>query len=111
MEMPETLKLWTIVRDTENKVRAYWFGSYEEFVREECYNEDGHLWVVVPFEEWTAEDLVEIFTNKIDDINYLQWSWLPNELLDNLRNNGASEYECFNIILNIYKTFEEVFII
>lgn len=111
MKMPETLKLWTILRNTENKVKAYWFGSYEEFVRVECYNEDGHLWVAVPFEEWTAEDLVEIFTSKIEDISYHQWSWMPNELLDNLRNNGASESECFNIILNIYKTFEEVFII
>ena len=111
MNIPETLKLWTILRNTENKVKAYWFGTYDEFVRVECYNEDGHLWVEIPFEEWTAEDLVEIFTNKIDDINYHQWSWLPFDLLANLRYNGASESECFNIILEIYKTFEKVFII
>lgn len=65
----------------------------------------------IPFEEWTVEDLVEAFENQIDDICYQQWSWLPSELLDNLRNNGASESECFNIVLNIYKTFEEIFII
>ena len=111
MKMPETLKLWTILRNKENRVKAYWFGSYEEFVRVECYNEDSHLWEAVPFEEWTAEDLVEIFTDKIEDISYHGWTWLPVELLDNLRSNGASESECFNIILNMYKTFEKVFII
>ena len=111
MQIPETLKLWTIVRNTENKIKAYWFGTYEEFVRMECYNEDGHLWKVIPFEEWTAQDLVEIFTNKIDDISYYQWSWLPNELLANLIYNDIKEEDCFNIILDIYKTFEKVFII
>lgn len=110
MNRPESLKLWTIVRNTENKVKAYWFGSYEEFVREECYNEDGHLWVEVPFKEWTSEDLAEVFTNKIEDINYHNWTWMPYLLLDSLRNNGASERECFNIILDTYRRFEREFV-
>lgn len=111
MNKPESLKLWTIVRNTENKVRAYWFGSYEEFVREECYNGDGHLWVEVPFEKWTSEDLAEVFGNKIEDLNYHNWTWMPYTMLTSLKGNNVPEKECFNIILDVYKMFERTLVL
>lgn len=110
MNIPETLKLWTVIRNTHNNVRAYWFGSYEEFLREECYNEDGHLWVEIPFEDWTPEDLAEVFENKIADANYHNWDWMPYTMLTSLYDNNVPEVECFNIILDMYRMFERTLV-
>lgn len=111
MELPKSLSQWTIIRNTENGIKAYWFGSYEDFVWEECCGEDEHLWVTIPFEEWTSDDLAEVFENNIADANYHNWTWLPFRLLASLKYNGASEFECFNILLDTYRNFEQTLMI
>lgn len=102
MKNADLVKEWTVLKNTENNMRCYFYGSYEDFLNENCEEDEQHLWEEVVFDNWTSEDLVEIFRNDLEDANEHNWIWLPISLLGCLKYNNISEKECFDIIAEIY---------
>lgn len=101
MKSTDLAKRWTVLKNTENDMRCYFYGSYEEFLKED-YEDDKHLWVEIPFDNWTSSDLAEIFGNELEDANNHSWTWLPTTLLGCLKHSNVPEKECFDIITGIY---------
>ena len=101
MNKPESLSMWIIARNTDTGIKIIWYGSYDELIEEE---NESH-WVEIPFDNWLAEDLAEVFGNELEDANHHSWTWMPSELLRVLKSNNVQDKECFNIILEMYNRY------
>lgn len=101
MKKPESLKDWIVVRSTTDDRREYYSGSYDEFLDEYDEDESG-LWVGVPFANWTSDDLMEIFTNKLEDANEHRWDWIPRSILENMKKIHLTEAEKFSVLMGVY---------
>lgn len=104
MDKPKSLNMWTVARSTRSGRKVIWYGDWNEFLEyvEDDYGEDANVWVKIPFENWLSEDLVEIFSNELENGNYHSWTWLPESLQHALVVNKTPEKERFDIILKIY---------
>lgn len=100
MKSTDLAKKWTVVRNIENDMRCYYYGSYKEFLYME--EEDKNIWIEVKFGDWTSQDLAEIFENELEDSNEHRWTWMPKFLLSQLIYNEVPEKERFDIIMNMY---------
>ena len=102
MKSTDLAKRWTVIKNTKNNMRCYFYGSYKEFLEEDCEENERHLWEEVGFNNWTSCDLVEISENELENANEHRWGWLPKTLLANLIINDIEESKQFDIILGIY---------
>lgn len=102
MKKPESLKDWIVVRNTADDRREYYSGSFDEFLDEECDPDEKNLWVGVPFANWTSDDLMEIFTYKLEDANEHRWDWIPKSMLENMKKIHLTEAEKFSVLMGVY---------
>lgn len=102
MKSTDLAKRWTIVRNIENNMKCYFYGTYEEFVKQDCEEDEKHLWKEVKFGDWTSQDLAELFSNDLEDANEHRWTWMPKMLLAQLIYNEVPERERFDIIMSLY---------
>lgn len=102
MKKPESLKYWIVIKNKIDNRRVYYYGTYDEFLYEECDEDEREDWVGVPFVNWTSEDLVEIFTNELEDKNEHRWDWIPMSMLKNMKKVFLTEAERFSVIMGVY---------
>lgn len=70
---------WTVMEDNNGR-RSYFYGPLSEFEEEELEG-----LTVIPEENYSSDDMVEIFGNILEDNNYHRVTSLGNDMLRSLR--------------------------
>ena len=88
---------WTVVNEhhrwpngDDGKIRVRLFGKTlrEYYSKEEIRNIE-----VVPYEEWTAEDFMEILSGEYENANYHRFVNVPQIILNAIKERGYTETE------------------
>lgn len=106
---------WAVLECPNCKRRTYWYLGYEhqeldgeERLRatefEEGYSSNCYICdsrnTIVPYEDWSAKDIAEIFGNELEDKNYHSLVNMPQTLLDSLNEGNIEPEKCTQIMKN-----------
>lgn len=88
---------WSVViyNTSQKPVRVLVYGGIDEFVEENGINTSGMK--IIPQEEWTINDMVEICGNLLEDINHHKTEAQPRFIVDCMQKAGVDEnsIKCF----------------
>jgi len=81
---------WTVVtyENEENSKSHYLYGPIEEFIENE---EDRNNINIVPQEEWSIENMMEITSNLLEDINHHKTEAAPRFIVGTMISVGISD--------------------
>lgn len=105
------MKQWTVMECPKCKARSYFYVSEEEIPEViskfeqagysnedmECYRCEEEL-VEVPYEDWSAEDVAEIFGNELENKNYHSFVEMPATLLRSLKKTNIEQEKCSEVM-------------
>lgn len=102
MKKPDSLKDWIVIKNTKNDSIVYYYGTYDEFLYEECDSYEKDNWIGVPFANWTSKNLMEIFTGELERKGRYGWNWIPKSMLENMKKVRLTEAEKFAVLMGVY---------
>lgn len=92
---------WSVViyNTSQKPVRVIVYGGIDEFIEENGINPSGMK--IIPQEEWTINDMVEISGNLLEDINHHKTETQPRFIVDCMQKASLNENSIKNF-MHIY---------